>query len=329
MHRRGGIELRRRNVLRLSVFGVALVLAAGCGEPADHEDRRAPVAPAATGGAEAPAALDAAEEATGAVRPAIRGMVGQPGLEPQVLRPIAYELERGVPVRVRLAELSLRGGAAYRPAVSPCQDVLLYVRRGELRAVGAGIAPPQAPATLYEGDAIRFGPEGDGLVQNLGTTTARTVVAFVRPESAGEPSMTDPGPGDCGAPTVDDPLVRPSRATSVRTTAPNEALDGKLRVRILLDADGAGARHGGLSVLEGDADLVVPQHRHPEAAEILFVEDGSGVMHIGSRAIRVRAGAAIYVPPGELHDFRGDGSRPLRAIQVYSPSGPEQRFRGG
>ncbi|HBQ11094.1 MAG TPA: cupin domain-containing protein, partial [Myxococcales bacterium] len=96
---------------------------------------------------------------------------------------------------------------------------------------------------------------------------------------------------------------------------------------ILLDADGVGARHGGLSVLEGDADLVVPSQRHAESAEILLIESGSGVMRVGERAIRVRPGAALYVPPGVSHSLEGDGAAPFRAIQVYTPSGPEQRFR--
>ena len=80
-------------------------------------------------------------------------------------------------------------------------------------------------------------------------------------------------------------------------------------------------------MLEGTPDLVVPQHRHPGSAELLFVEDGSGVLEVGDRRVAVRPGVALYVPEGVLHRYEGDGSRPLRAIQVYSPSGPEQRFR--
>jgi len=48
---------------------------------------------------------------------------------------------------------------------------------------------------------------------------------------------------------------------------------------------------------------------------------------VGERALRVRPGVAVYVPEGELHSYRGEGDQPLRAIQVYTPSGPEQRYR--
>jgi len=251
------------------------------------------------------------------VAPAIRGIVGPSRIEPQVLHPVELTPAPADPQRVRVARLDLPAGGAYRPPAEPCLDVLMLVREGELRAVGSGIAPPEAPSTLYAGDAVRFGPEGDGLLQNLGDTRARTVVAFVRGAD-----------GRCGPPSRSaDPLVSPIRTASVRTTAPLDALDGALRVRILLDGDGQGARYGGLSVLDGEPTLVVPQHRHPEAAEILLIESGQGVLRVGERALRVRPGVAVYVPEGELHSYRGEGDQPLRAIQVYTPSGPEQRYR--
>ena len=323
------------------LFG-ALVLSAllgACGGAPDETAGDAPqpgsamrgASPSVSGG-EMPAAVEEGMDlATESVTPAIRRVVGGTPLEPQILEPMTFEPEPAAPVTVRLAMLTLREGGAYRPPTGACQDVLMFVRSGELRAAGSGIAPPSAPATLYEGDAIRFGPEGDGLVQNLSETPARTVIAYVRPDGAGEPSPSSPGPDageGCGPVEPADPLLQTIRATSVRTTAPLIALGGKLRVRILLDTDGAGARYGGLAVLDGDADAAVPQHMHPSSAEILFIEEGSGEMHVGARTVRVRPGAAFYVPPGVLHDFRGDGTAPLRAIQVYSPSGPEQRFRG-
>ena len=299
-------------------------LAVACGAPVD-ERREPQAAPSAVTGGDAPAAIDEAG-AMEEVAPAIRGVVGGTHLEPQVITPLDFE-PRPVEARARLASLTLRPGGSFRPPAGACQDVLLLVRSGELRGVGTGIAPPEAPATLDAGDAVRFGVEGDGLVQNLSEHPARTVVAYVRAAGRGEPSLSDPGPTGCGHEDAREARVRPLRATSVRTTPPLPALGGKLRVRILLDEEGAGARHGGLSVLEGDADVVVPSHRHPESAEILLIESGSGVMRVGERLIRVRPGAALYVPPGVLHSLEGDGGAPLRAIQVYTPSGPEQRFR--
>lgn len=331
MHGGRGLELRRHDVLRaarglsLLLIGVGLL---GCGAPSRERagGGDAPRAAQAVTGADVPASVDEAG-ALEEIAPAIRGVVGGTQLEPQVITPLDFE-PRPAEARARLASLTLRPGGSFRPPAGACQDVLLLVRSGELRGVGTGIAPPEAPATLYAGDAVRFGVEGDGLVQNLSELPARTVVAYVRAAGRGAASLSDPGPAEgCDDPSLRQARVRPLRATSVRTTPPLPALGGKLRVHILLDADGAGARHGGLSVLDGDADLVVPSHRHPDSAEILLIESGSGVMRVGERAFRVRPGAALYVPPGVLHSLEGDGAAPFRAIQVYTPSGPEQRFR--
>ena len=339
MHGGRGLELRRQYflkrpyLLRRWLGALALLALIGCGAPSDAEERgreatsggAVPQAAPAVTGIDMPTSLDEAG-AMEEVAPAIRGVVGGTQLEPQVITPLDFE-PRPAEARARLASLTLRPGGSFRPPAGACQDVLLLVRSGELRGVGTGIAPPEAPATLYAGDAVRFGVEGDGLVQNLSERPARTVVAYVRAAGRGAPSLSDPGPAGCDDPSVRRARVHPLRATSVRTTPALPALGGKLRVHILLDADGVGARHGGLSVLEGDADLVVPSHRHAESAEILLIESGSGVMRVGERAIRVRPGAALYVPPGILHSLEGDGAAPFRAIQVYTPSGPEQRFR--
>ncbi len=263
--------------------------------------------------------MDEGATAAEQMAPAIRDAIDPTRIEPQVLVPVEFTPRPTGPVRVRIAQLELPPDGAWRPPASPCQDVLTLVREGELSAVGSGIAPPQAPSTIYGGDAVRFGPEGDGLLLNQSERPARTIVAFV----------TGDGDAPCSEfePSRADPLVAPIRMGSVRSTPELTALGGALRVRILLDVDGAGARHGGLSVLDADADVVVPEHRHPISAEILFVEQGSGIMRLGDRSVRVRPGVALYVPPGVLHSYRGDGGEPLRAIQVYSPSGPEQRFR--
>ncbi len=88
-----------------------------------------------------------------------------------------------------------------------------------------------------------------------------------------------------------------------------------------------GARFGGMSVLRGEVGLRVPSHRHNTSAEILMVEGGEGILTLGDRSVSVRPGTALYIPAGVIHSFEGRGPEPFRAIQVYTPSGPEQRFR--
>lgn len=297
-------------------------LIAACGAPTEHAREEPPADDAmATGGGEAESAADAARAQ---VAPVLREIVPDPRLELQRLTPLELTPRPSEPAHVILVLHTLEPGAVYRPPSGPCQDVLVYVREGEPRAVGTGIAPPQAPSTLYPGDAVRFGPEGDGLLQNLTDAPVRTLLVFTRSDA---PPSLDEAAGECPFTASRDPTFVPIRSASVRSTQAYAALGGALRVRILLDSDGAGARHGGISALDGDPGLTVPEHRHEDAAEILYVEEGAGTMRIGEREVTVRSGMALYVPRGVLHDFRGDGTHALRAIQIYTPSGAEQRFR--
>lgn len=327
---RGARRIARRVTARPPWWlQLALPVLAACGGGGVIEPGRTATT---TGGEEdvpagAPTTSDQAQGTTGRIEPTVqvREAPSDPAAAPR----------DDVPGRYYLVDVP--PGAALHPPATACQDVLLFVRGGTLVASGTGIAERAAPLTLYAGDAVRFGPEADGDVRNDGDTAARTVLVVARDEGAG-PIASDPGiamplapVGDAArcpvAPPSGDARVAATRVAHVDTTTPLTAAGGKMRVRILLDAQGQGALRGALSWLDGDADVAVPLHRHESSAELLLVEDGDGSMHVGEHDVHVTAGSAIYVPKGVMHDFRGAGTRPLHAIQVYTPSGPEQRFR--
>lgn len=250
--------------------------------------------------------------------------------EPSLLALVGYTPAPGVPARVLVAFLDLPPGQRFVPPVSSCQDVLLYVSSGTLSASGTGIASVDSPATLYAGDAVRFGPEGDGLVVNDGSEPVHTLVALARSEDGGPARIAVDERGDrvlCPSSGVDDPLSRPQRVASFGTSAPLVVSDGALEVRILLDADASGAEHAGLAILTGEPSFGVPEHVHDAAAEILYFEEGSGTMHLGDHDVEIGAGVTVYVPEGVPHSFEPRGTSRLRALQFYAPSGPEQRFR--
>lgn len=253
------------------------------------------------------------------------------GHEPSPIELVGYALAPSVPTRVLLGTLELPPGERLVPPVSSCQDTLLYVASGELAASGTGIASVDSPITLYAGDAVRFGPEGDGLVVNTSSETVRTIVALARSEDGGPARIALEERGDrvlCPDHGSSDPLSQPQRVASFATSPPLMVVDGALEVRILLDADASGAEHAGLAILSASPSFAVPEHTHDEAAEILYFEDGRGTMWIGDHAIDVAPGVSVYVPEGTPHSFEPSGTRPMRALQFYAPSGPEQRFRG-
>lgn len=85
--------------------------------------------------------------------------------------------------------------------------------------------------------------------------------------------------------------------------------------------------HGALSagLLEVDAGVVVPVHRHATETEAIYVLEGGGTMTIDGVAIAVDASSVIQIPAGVAHGFTATVA--TRALQLYTPPGPEQRWK--
>ncbi len=70
------------------------------------------------------------------------------------------------------------------------------------------------------------------------------------------------------------------------------------------------------------------RHNHHGCEEIIFVMSGEGEQMVDDQpAVRVRAGASIYIPADIYHSTINVGWEPLRLIVVYSPAGPERGLR--
>ncbi len=105
-------------------------------------------------------------------------------------------------------------------------------------------------------------------------------------------------------------------------------LGGMGEARVLLDAKTVGAKEAALSRLTMKPGAKVPLHVHPTSAEIIYVLSGKGRMR-GPKGVwrDVTGGTAIVIPAGSAHAFEATGDAPVEAVQIYSPPGPEQRFR--
>lgn len=84
-----------------------------------------------------------------------------------------------------------------------------------------------------------------------------------------------------------------------------------------------GALSAGL--LEIDAGVKVAEHVHAKETEALYVLEGTGVMTVAGVAIPVDEHAVIQIPAGTPHSFAATTA--TRALQLYTPPGPEQRFK--
>lgn len=71
----------------------------------------------------------------------------------------------------------------------------------------------------------------------------------------------------------------------------------------------------------------VAAHRHETSEELITLTSGEGEMLIEGKAVRLKAGDAVRIPKNVVHDFRVLGAGAVEAVQVYTPRGPEARFR--
>jgi quercetin dioxygenase-like cupin family protein len=97
---------------------------------------------------------------------------------------------------------------------------------------------------------------------------------------------------------------------------------GKASAKLLLD--GTGAK---LAVEELDADegAAILAHKHQTQDEELFFISGRTTTTVGKQAYETAAGDALRIPSNTMHAMKV--TEPVRAIQIYAPGGPEQRFK--
>jgi mannose-6-phosphate isomerase-like protein (cupin superfamily) len=212
-----------------------------------------------------------------------------------------------------MAKVHLGPSQTFRFEAGACQEILVFVEKGSARL---GL-------TLLEaGRAARF--HAPALLQ--GMSDDETVIFAVAALSEEAPSdQVDWGwaPSDPSCPTQSKHVTVSDRARS----GPFVHAEGRLSVMIYLDGLQDGPAVASLGTLSGDPTLGVPKHIHERSAEVLWIQNGSGTMRVGNETHTIRPGTFVHVPPQTVHGFQPDGSRPLFAYQVYTPSGPEQRFR--
>jgi quercetin dioxygenase-like cupin family protein len=85
----------------------------------------------------------------------------------------------------------------------------------------------------------------------------------------------------------------------------------------------APAIYGG--VIELAAGVTVPEHVHAKETELLYILAGAGTMTVGDTKLAVTPTTVVQVPPNTKHTFTASAA--FRAVQFYSPAGPEQRFK--
>ncbi len=121
---------------------------------------------------------------------------------------------------------------------------------------------------------------------------------------------------------------RPGKLESVDFTKQKDLswAGGAFHVRVAFGGAGKAALRSGLELLLMSPDAPVPGHAHANAWETLGVLSGDASMELDGKSYPVKAGSVFQIPKGAKHSVTPGHGEKLLAIQLYTPSGPEQRF---
>lgn len=97
---------------------------------------------------------------------------------------------------------------------------------------------------------------------------------------------------------------------------------GKATAKLLLDGMGAKLAVDGIDAEPG---TTIASHKHQSQDEELFFLSGRSTTTIGKQKFDTEPGDALRIPANMTHTMKV--TEPLKAIQIYAPGGPEQRFK--
>jgi len=78
-------------------------------------------------------------------------------------------------------------------------------------------------------------------------------------------------------------------------------------------------------ILALPAGAQVAEHVHANETEVLYILEGSGTMTVKGVALAVTPTSVVQIPSNTKHAF--SATTAIRAVQLYTPAGPEQRFK--
>jgi quercetin dioxygenase-like cupin family protein len=96
-------------------------------------------------------------------------------------------------------------------------------------------------------------------------------------------------------------------------------------VTIFAEPQAIKARTHAATVIELPKGAAIPEHVHAGETELLYVLAGAGTMTVRGVPLAVGPTSVVQIPPNTPHAFTA--AEDVRAVQIYTPAGPEQRFK--
>jgi mannose-6-phosphate isomerase-like protein (cupin superfamily) len=125
--------------------------------------------------------------------------------------------------------------------------------------------------------------------------------------------------------------TRPAPIASIDLAGATDLTWGKGAYHARIGFEAETSPHASLGLLKMSADGAVAPHEHENEWEHMAVLEGEGdfIQGVGEneQTLHATPGMTFSVPPATRHQWKPAGTRPFLGIQVYTPPGPEQRFR--
>lgn len=97
------------------------------------------------------------------------------------------------------------------------------------------------------------------------------------------------------------------------------------RLKVLLSPLRDGTLPGmAIGLVEMPAGFEAPPHQHETEQEAWYFFEGRGQIRVGDELIDVEPGSVVASPPRTPHALINPGPGTMRAIFIFTPSGPEK-----
>ncbi len=207
-------------------------------------------------------------------------------------------------------ELAVQAGGSTGMRTAQRSELWYFLGPATIGAVGA-----QGQRTIAAGD-MAYVPRGGARSISAGAADVHAVVVMFpggREGAARAGALPTPELAAVRSAPIGAQLLPASRAKTFGPATiyaePSITKDPAFSAEILSLANGAS----------------VPEHVHAHESELLYLLAGSGTMTVAGVQLAVTPTSVVQVPPGTKHSFTA--SADVRALQLYTPAGPEQRFK--
>jgi mannose-6-phosphate isomerase-like protein (cupin superfamily) len=204
-----------------------------------------------------------------------------------------------------------------------------FARRADLDVLGVtltgniALAADEQKTTATELTTWHaFVAPGAGIALRAKGGPARVVLVVV---TAGDPVASK------GAKKAGPWTMRPGPIASVDLATVPDLAWGKGAYHARIGFAAEASPRASLGILKMSPDGVVPPHEHANEWEHMAILQGAGDFVQGTgeneHTLHATSGVIFSVPPATRHTWRSAGSQEFLGIQLYTPPGPEQRFK--